>query len=263
MKKRYTKKQIQEAIAYWERRLEAMNESAGDPCGIKSMSWEEWKDWARKFSAKATGEKWDVFHIGEFGSSLDLNRAKVDRAYAEEHIAKAEKLADALKRIGYDADAYVEADVGGAFSKEISTRDFDFERHGGAKYWYWGQPNVKIKGVYKEPARQTPSWKDATRGLVDRDMLEEDGPGDERIKDQVDRVMEKASDEFGSGDRYEFDRWQEEAAAEVESRIMDGGYSFDELVDVAVNAIHDLQQDYEDREADYAKGPDEPWDYEG
>ena len=30
---------------------------------------------------------------------------------------------------------------------------------------------------------------------------------DKEIKDQVEQVMEKASDEFNSGDRDEFDRW--------------------------------------------------------
>ena len=86
---------------------------------------------------------------------------------------------------------------------------------------------------------------------------------DKEIKDQVEQVMEKASDEFNSGDRDEFDRWQEEAAVKVEDRIRDGGFSFDELVDVAVDTIRELQSDYEDQEAEYDKGPDEPWDYEG
>ena len=90
-----------------------------------------------------------------------------------------------------------------------------------------------------------------------------DGLSDKEIKDQVERVMEKASDEFSSGDQDEFDKWQEEAAAKVEDRIRDGGFSFDELVDVAVDTIRELQQDYEDSEADYAEGPDEPLDYEG
>ncbi len=75
--------------------------------------------------------------------------------------------------------------------------------------------------------------------------------------------MEKASDEFNSGDRDEFDKWQEEAAAKVEDRIRDGGFSFDELVDVAVDTIRELQQDYEDREVEDDEGPDEPLDYEG
>lgn len=75
--------------------------------------------------------------------------------------------------------------------------------------------------------------------------------------------MEKASDSFDSGERDEFDKWQEEAAEAVEDRIRDGGFSFDELVGVAVDTIRELQRDYEDREADCDEGPDEPWDYEG
>ena len=70
--------------------------------------------------------------------------------------------------------------------------------------------------------------------------------------------MEKASDEFDSSDQDEFDKWQEKAASKVEDRIRDGGFSFDELVDVAVDTIRELQQDYEDRKADYDEGPDEP-----
>ena len=91
----------------------------------------------------------------------------------------------------------------------------------------------------------------------------EDQLSDEEIKDKIERVMEKASDEFDSSVQDEFDKWQKEAAGEVEDLIREGGFSFDELVDVAVSTIKELQQDYEDDEADYAKGPDEPQDYEG
>ena len=60
-----------------------------------------------------------------------------------------------------------------------------------------------------------------------------DGLSDKEIKDQVERVMEKVSDEFNSGDRDEFDRWYTEAEDWVKDGIRDG-LTFDELVKGAV-----------------------------
>lgn len=217
MKKRYTKRQLLEAIAYWKKQLKArrLDESLKN-CNTLDEVYGELDDimgrdealkgkLAKLYKADNPGWKGEWNDDGYTNWRLDLIGPTFDRT-----MLKAIKAG--VDRVLGDVKALVDRELGSS------------------------------------------AWN-----LDESDLP----PGDEEIKDQVERVMEKASDEFGSSDRYEFDRWQEEAAAEVELRIRDGGYSFDELVDVAVNAIHDLQQDYEDREADYAKGPDEPWDYEG
>ena len=69
--------------------------------------------------------------------------------------------------------------------------------------------------------------------------VHESMPTDDEIRDQVERVMEKANDYFDSSDRDRFDRWCEDAKKWVEGEIRYGDSSFDELVKGAIAVITD------------------------
>ena len=99
---------------------------------------------------------------------------------------------------------------------------------------------MKKKYTKKQITEAIAYWeKQLKKGNYRKVNESEDELTDKEIEDQVERVMEKASDYFSSSDRDRFDKWYEDAKKWVEDEIRYGDSSFDELVKGAIAVITD------------------------